>query len=259
MVPCPRRCSTWGHMRLSQTRSGEIGWSKSQRSGRVAQSRGSGTNGGVSAPGAGEPRSALDPGMRVALRCDRRWLRRRSGHLGRRHADAHNNPVRATLAGHPARPRIRSSHPLELSHGLVTIHESQDSALTRARPVENPVSHPRARRGAVRDTRHLEPSAVPSRSRPISARTSSVIGPHMSVTRTFTRSLKYQRRRSWPPVHGVRNSPRRRGGDGLRPSKTDLRSGPSKTPDEFAAGHGVVAGWGRTGEYGVDRQRTEEL
>jgi hypothetical protein len=94
-----------------------------RRPGFVARGR----KGGVSAPAAGEPRGPLDAGMGVALRYDRRWLRRRSGHLGRRDADAHNNPVRATLADHPARTRIRSAHPLDLGHGLVTIHDSQDS------------------------------------------------------------------------------------------------------------------------------------
>ena len=100
----------------------------------AGEPRGAGRNGGVSAPAAGEPRDALNPGMRIALRYDRRWLRRRSGHLGRRHADADDNPFPVTFAGHPTRTRIRGSHPLNFSRCLDTIHESQDSAVTRARP-----------------------------------------------------------------------------------------------------------------------------
>lgn len=79
-------------------------------------------NGGVSAPAPSEPRGALDRGMGIVVRCDRRWLRRRPGHLGRRHTDAHNDPIPVPFAGDPARTWIRSPPPFNLSGRLITIH-----------------------------------------------------------------------------------------------------------------------------------------
>ena len=75
-----------------------------------------------SAPAAGEPRGALDRGMRIVLRCDWRWLRCRPGHLGWRYADAHNDPISAALRGDPAGAGICSSPPFDLGHGLITRH-----------------------------------------------------------------------------------------------------------------------------------------
>ena len=79
-------------------------------------------NGGVSAPAAGEPRGALDRGMWIALRCDWRWLRGRSGHLCWRNAHAHNDPIPFPLGGNPAGAGIRSAPPFDLPDRLITCH-----------------------------------------------------------------------------------------------------------------------------------------
>jgi hypothetical protein len=75
-----------------------------------------------SAPAAGEPRGALDRGMRIVLRCDWRWLRCRPCHLRWRHADAYNDPVSVALRGDPTGAGVFSSPPRDLSHGLIACH-----------------------------------------------------------------------------------------------------------------------------------------
>ena len=126
----------------------------------------------VSAAGAGEPRGALNPGMRVALRCDWRRLRR---------------DVWVTLVG--ATPMRTTTHSPPRS---LAIQLAPGSA-ARIRSTS-----------CVASSRFMSLRIVlPRRSRPVDS------------------------------------APRRR--VRLRRSKTNLRSGLSETPDEFAAGHGAVA------------------
>jgi hypothetical protein len=78
--------------------------------------------GGVSAPAASEPGSALDRGMWIALRCDWRRLRRRPGHLRRRDADARNDPIPVTFRGDPTSTGICCSPPFSFGDRLITRH-----------------------------------------------------------------------------------------------------------------------------------------
>src|SRR5438105_2484539 len=60
--------------------------------------------------------------MWIVARCDWRWLRRGSGHLGWRHADAHNDPIPHTLAGNPGGTGIYGLPAFNLSDRLLTRH-----------------------------------------------------------------------------------------------------------------------------------------
>jgi hypothetical protein len=73
-----------------------------------------------SAPAGSEPRGALDRGVWIALRCDRRWLRCRPGQLRWRHADAHDDPISVPVGGDPAGTGICGSPPFNLSNRVVT-------------------------------------------------------------------------------------------------------------------------------------------
>ena len=78
--------------------------------------------GGASAPAAGKPSRALGRGVWIVARRLWRWLRCRPGHLRRRHADAHNDPIPVTLAGDPTTTRICNSPPFSLGDRLITRH-----------------------------------------------------------------------------------------------------------------------------------------
>jgi hypothetical protein len=59
----------------------------------------------------------------IVPRCDWRWLRRRPADLGRRHADAHNDPIPIAFADDPASTGICNSPPFNLGDRLITRHE----------------------------------------------------------------------------------------------------------------------------------------